>query len=103
MLPDYRVRQRDYLLNISRAITSQLDLNAVLRMILQSAVDMLGGHAGLVALMDPDGVYRIRESYGVARPLLDQLKPLVAEAGDLGETTTRLVQNLVAAAQKVGL
>jgi PAS domain S-box-containing protein len=103
MLPDYRVRQRDYLLNISRAITSQLDLNAVLRMILQSAVDMLGGHAGLVALMDSDGAYRIRESYGVARPLLDQLKPIVAEADNPTEATTRLEENLVAMAQRVGL
>ncbi len=31
MLPDYRVRQRDYLLEISRALTSRLNLNEVLR------------------------------------------------------------------------
>jgi PAS domain S-box-containing protein len=103
MLPDYRVRQRDYLLNISRAMTSQLDLNAVLRLILQSAVDMLGGHAGLVALMDTDGSYRIRESYGVARPLLDQLTPIMADATDPREVTTRLERSLVALAQRVGL
>src|SRR5512141_1097154 len=103
MLPDYRVRQRDYLLNISRAITSQLDLNAVLRLILQSAVDMLGGHAGLVALMGLDGAYRIRESYGVARPLLDQLMPLMAEDDDPEKATARLEKNLVAMAQRVGL
>ena len=27
MLPDFRVRQRDYLLEISRAITEELDLD----------------------------------------------------------------------------
>ncbi|MCL4505079.1 MAG: ATP-binding protein [Chloroflexi bacterium] len=103
MLPDYRVRQRDYLLNISRAITSQLDLSAVLRMILQSAVDMLGGHAGLVALMGEDGAYRIRESYGVARPLLDQLHPIVEDAHNPQEATTLLERNLVSIAQRIGL
>jgi PAS domain S-box-containing protein len=103
MLPDYRVRQRDFLLNISRAMTSQLDLNAVLRLILQSVVDMLGGQAGLVALIDPDGVYRIRESYGVARPLLDQLDPIVAEATDPRDATTALERNLVVIAQRFGL
>jgi PAS domain S-box-containing protein len=103
MLPDYRVRQRDYLLNISRAITSQLDLSAVLRLILQSAVDMLNGLAGLVALKDDDGRYRIRESYGVARPLLDQLNPIMAAAEDPREATTVLERNLVAIAQRIGL
>lgn len=103
MLPDYRVRQRDYLLNISRAMTSQLDLGAVLRMILQSAVDMLGGHAGLVALAGLDGVYRIRESYGVARPLLEQLNPIVAEATSPREAATLLERNLVSIAQRIGL
>jgi PAS domain S-box-containing protein len=103
MLPDYRVRQRDYLLNISRALTAQLDLNGVLRLILQSAVDMLGGQAGLVALIDGDGTYRIRESYGVARPILDQLNPILEEAENLREATTQLERNLVAIAQRVGL
>src|SRR5690606_9176986 len=50
LLPDYRVRQRDYLLNISRALTSQLDLGEVLRMILQAAASMLSGEVGLIAL-----------------------------------------------------
>ena len=30
MLPDFRVRQRDYLLEISRALTEELDLATVL-------------------------------------------------------------------------
>lgn len=47
---DYRVRQWDYLLRITRALVSRLDLKAVLRLILQGAVDLLQGHAGLIAL-----------------------------------------------------
>ena len=52
MLPDFRVRQRDYLLEISRALTSQLDLSEVLRMILQAATSMLSGEIGLIALRE---------------------------------------------------
>ena len=37
LLPDYRVRQRDFLLEISRAMTVQLDLGEVLRLILRRA------------------------------------------------------------------
>lgn len=56
MLPDYRVRQRDYLLEISRILTEELDLKALLTRILSIAIEMLGGHAGFIALdEDPDG------------------------------------------------
>ena len=42
MWPDIRVQQRDYLLEILRALTAKLDLSEVLRMILEAAVEMLG-------------------------------------------------------------
>jgi PAS domain S-box-containing protein len=102
MLPDYRVRQRDYLLRISRAVTSQLDLGEVLRLILQSAVEMLNGQAGVVALIEPDGAYRIREAYGVARPILDELHPILEAARDTREATQLLERSLVAIARQVG-
>lgn len=50
MLPDFRVRQRDYLLELSRSLTEELDLNTLLTRILKVAVEMLGGHAGFIAL-----------------------------------------------------
>lgn len=43
MLPDYRVRQRDYLLEISRDLTEELDLDLLLTRILRIAIEMLGG------------------------------------------------------------
>ncbi len=64
LLPDYRVRQRDYLLNISRAITAQLDLGEVLRMVLQAATSMLSGEVGIIALREGD-VFRTRAIFGV--------------------------------------
>ena len=43
MLPDFRVRQRDYLLEISRALTEALDLATVLTRILQIHGRAAGG------------------------------------------------------------
>ncbi|MGQ9814113.1 MAG: ATP-binding protein [Candidatus Roseilinea sp.] len=103
MLPDYRVRQRDYLLQITRAITSQLDIGQVLHLILQSAVDMLNGQAGIVALVEPTGVYRIRQSYGVAKPILDELKPIVESAKDARGAADLLERRLVAIARRTGV
>ena len=49
MLPDYRVRQRDYLLEIAQAITQELDLDALLKHILRLSAEILAGQAGLIA------------------------------------------------------
>lgn len=103
MLPDYRVRQRDYLLEISRALTSRLNLNEVLRLILQQATDMLNGQAALIALVEPDARYTIRQSYGIPQPLLDQLKPILNRMEDVDEAVTALERNLVAFAESEGL
>ncbi|MBL8153949.1 MAG: PAS domain S-box protein [Anaerolineae bacterium] len=65
MLPDFRVRQRDFLLEISRAMTAQLDLGEVLRLVLKASVVMLAGQVGLVALRDADGQYAFRATLGV--------------------------------------
>ncbi len=52
MLPDYRTRQRDYLLEIARAMTQELDLEKLLERILRLSVEILAGQAGLIALQD---------------------------------------------------
>ena len=60
MLVDYRVRQREYLLAISRALTSELDLADVLRIIVQASVEFISGRAGAIVLADPnDGSFRV--------------------------------------------
>ena len=65
MLLDFRVRQRDFLLEISRAITAQLDLGEVLRRVLNASVVMLGGQVGLITLRDSGGAYRVRATMGL--------------------------------------
>ncbi|MEM6530145.1 MAG: PAS domain S-box protein, partial [Chloroflexota bacterium] len=86
MLHDFRVRQRDFLLEITRAITGQLDLNEVLRLVLNASVVMLSGEVGLIALRDLNGAYRVRATMGVQNEHIDQLnaqlEDLVADTED---------------------
>lgn len=78
MLPDFRVRQRDYLLEISRALTQELDLEKLLARILRIAIEMLAGQAGLIALKDREG-WRVAAAHGIAPAFLSYLTPLLAE------------------------
>jgi len=78
MLPDFRVRQRDYLLEISRALTQELDLEKLLGRILHISIEMLAGQAGLIALKEQDG-WRVATAHGIAPAFLRYLTPLLAE------------------------
>ncbi len=78
MLPDFRVRQRDYLLEISRALTQELDLEKLLARILKISIEMLAGQAGLIALKDQDG-WHVAAAQGIAPAFLSYLSPLLAE------------------------
>ena len=77
LLPDYRVRQRDYLLEIIRALTEQLDLDTVLERILRAALDLLAGRAGLIALREDDDLFHIRIRAGFSPAQVAALEPLV--------------------------
>lgn len=80
MLPDFPVRQRDFLLEISRAITAQLDVNEVLRRVLHASVVMLAGRVGLVALRDKNGeVYTVRATTGISSDFIPQLNERLRE------------------------
>ena len=46
----YHLRQREYLLRITRAMTSRLDLPSLLKLILSSAAEMVECRAGLIVL-----------------------------------------------------
>ena len=81
-LPDYRVRQRDYLLEIARAITQELNLDTLLKRILKLAVDILSGTAGLIALRSEEGEWTVAASHGIPAPLLEHLEPLLTAVPD---------------------
>jgi PAS domain S-box-containing protein len=82
MLTDYRVRQREYLLQISRALTAQLNLDELLQIVLEAATEILSGQAGLIALRDSAGGFHIRASYGLPRAVVPHFGPLLADVPD---------------------
>ena len=86
MLPDFRVRQRDYLLEILQAITQELDLDKVLSRILKISIEMLAGQAGLIALREPQEGWRVMVSHGIPTVFLHQLEPIFSEVPEREET-----------------
>ena len=105
MLPDFRVRQRDYLLEITRAITQELNLDKVLARILSVSIEMLAGQAGLIALREQGGGWNIAVSQGIQPVFLRQLEPLLAAVPEREEPShdelseiNRLLQGLTRAA-----
>jgi len=82
MLPDFRVRQRDYLLEISRALTQELDLDKLLARILYISAEMLAGQAGLIALRSEQGGWTVAATHGIPPSLARYLEPMMAEVSD---------------------
>jgi len=78
-MEEYLLRQRDYLLSISRAMTARLDLPSLLRLIIEKAVEMLRGEAGLIALLGRDGDFHIRASYGLPAHTPRLFAPLLTD------------------------
>lgn len=79
MLPDFRVRQRDYLLEISRAMTQDLNLDTLLGRILDISIEMLVGQAGMIALRSNVGGWHIQVSKGLSPTFLSLIKPYLAQ------------------------
>lgn len=78
MLVDYRIIEREYLLAISRALTSELDLSDVLRIIVRAAVELVAGRAGIIALANPtDETFRIAAVYGIPPQHLQHFAAMV--------------------------
>jgi K+-sensing histidine kinase KdpD len=78
LLPDYRVRQRDYLLEISRALTQELDLNKLLGRILDLSIEMLAGQAGIIILRSATEGWHTAVSHGLPPAFIKVVGPLLA-------------------------
>src|SRR5512135_1212878 len=96
MLPDFRVRQRDYLLEIARLLTQELDLEKLLERILRVSIEMLAGQAGLIALKEAEG-WRVATAHKIQPAFLSYLEPLLSD-GKVRELDVRelnrMLQNL---------
>ena len=97
MLPDFRLRQRDYLLKTTRALTEELDLRKVLNQIVRIAAELLAGRAAVIALRE-GGDWRIASSHGIRSGFLKRVQRLLddvpaqpePERFELPEVTSRL-------------
>jgi len=89
LLPDLRVRQRDYLLEILRAITQELDLDKVLARILYISVEMLAGQAGLIALREDQQGWTVAVSQGIPDIFLVRINKLLSNVA-LGQDPARV-------------
>lgn len=78
LLPDFRVRQRDYLLEIARALTQELDLKKLLGRILRIAIEMLAGQAGLIALREEESGWRVVVTQGIPMAFLRAIENVLA-------------------------
>ena len=76
MLPDFRLRQREYLLKISRAMSARLDLSSLLELTLKSAVEIVAGQAGLITLRRNDGSFVPHASIGLPYRAVPLFEPL---------------------------
>ena len=101
MLPDIRVRQRDYLLEISRALTEELDLDKLLSRILKYAIEMLAGHAGFIALSNQQGHWSMAVADGLPDAMhrflntwLDKIPPIQDPANLQLPELNRLLQQI---------
>ncbi|MEZ4860017.1 MAG: ATP-binding protein [Caldilineaceae bacterium] len=85
LMATYQLRQREYLLRITRAMTSRLDLPSLLSLILSSAAELVGCRAGLIVLEEEIGFgqlrtvtqYQIRAHHGIAAQYLPAFEPLL--------------------------
>ncbi len=82
MLVDFRVRQRDYLLEIARTISQELELDKLLERILTITAEMLAGQASLIALRAEEGGWKVAASHGIPPAFLRHLDPLLSEVPD---------------------
>lgn len=94
LLATYQLRQREYLLQITRAMTSRLELPSLLTLILNSAADLVGCRAGLIVLVRDEAArvainpapgtleienspFEIRATYAIPEELLPAFRPLL--------------------------
>jgi signal transduction histidine kinase len=84
MLPDFRVRQRDYLLDIARALAEELNLDKLLDKILNVSIEMLAGQAGFIALKSEARGWHVRVWHGLPVPLVKYIEPYLAHITEIG-------------------
>ena len=100
MLPDFRVRQRDYLLEIARALTEELDLTPLLDRILGITIEMMAGKAGLIALHGEPS-WHIAASKNLSQEYRKHLEKLITRISEGEESALVEIQEIMDAIQRL--
>ena len=108
VLVDYRILEREYLLAISRALTSELALGDVLRIIVRACVEFISARAGMIALVDPrDQTFRISAVYGIPPAVVEETAPLLRalpyQTGEERDVIPQLTQRMMRIARAADL
>lgn len=77
-----KLRQHELLLQISNAMTAQLDVGALLSLVIHAAVDLLAGNAGLIALRDESGMLGIHAAAHIPQSQWGAFAPLIEHYHD---------------------
>ena len=74
MLQDIRIRQRDYLIELARILTQELDLDVLLWQILRISMDLMSGEAGFIALFNSDEEWKVKATLGMSEPTVKYIE-----------------------------
>jgi PAS domain S-box-containing protein len=100
---DRRLRQRDYLLRLARAMAAQLDAEPLLNLVVAQAVELLAGNYGFIALCNPANDLEIRAAYGLPPSLWPAFDDILYVLDREGTQSPRLRGELSQAAQALDL
>jgi PAS domain S-box-containing protein len=101
MLPDFRVRQRDYLLEIGRAITQELNIDDLLARILHISAEMLAGQSGLILLREERKGWTVAASHGIPTAFLQYIEPFLPTIPDQDDPSQFELQKINLLLQQV--
>ncbi|MDP9310447.1 MAG: ATP-binding protein [Chloroflexota bacterium] len=103
-LSDYQLRQRDYLLRISQAISAQLDLQAVLGLVVEYAVELVAGNYGFIALFEgAEDELRIAVAHQITPDQYAAFKPLLQVLASGAASREQSGRELWLVAEQLGL
>ncbi|MFP3855194.1 MAG: ATP-binding protein [Anaerolineales bacterium] len=100
MLPDFRIRQRDYLLEVARSLTEELDLKKLLDRIVRVAAELLAGRASLIALRE-EGKWRLATSHGIRGDFLKGVDRLLQDVPDHGDAARHELPEVMQRLQRI--
>ncbi|GIV96108.1 MAG: histidine kinase [Herpetosiphonaceae bacterium] len=100
---DQRLRQRDFLLRLSRAMAAELDLAPLLELVIGQAVELLAGNYGLIALQGQDERLHIRVSVGIDKESWPLFEPFLASLREEGVDAPRVREELRTVAEALDL